>query len=254
MPFRYKQAIQQALRRLGYELHKTSADVFAVQRELIGTHEPVILDVGAHVGTVARRYRQRFPQASIHCFEPFPPSFGKLRESLDGDPRSVCHNLALSEKEGTAALQANRSSATNSLLPTDERGTAFWGEGLLETTSQIEVPTTTLDAFSQEAGFSHIDILKLDVQGAEFAVLQGARDVLTRQSISLIYTELILCPTYKRQHPLHEYLAFLDGFGYGLLDFYNPVRRHHQLIQADAIFLSASLLEMTRTDVRQPAQ
>ena len=66
--------------------------------------------------------------------------------------------------------------------------------------------------------------MKLDVQGAEFAVLQGAQEVLSRQRVSLIYTEIILCPTHEQQHKLHEYLAFLDAHGYELLDFYNPVR------------------------------
>ena len=243
MPFRYKQAIQQTLRRLGFEMRRASADVFAVQRELIGAHEPVILDVGAYVGLVAQRYRRQFPRATIHCFEPFLPSFEQLQARLDGDSRSFCHHLALAEREGTAALHANRASATNSLLTTDGRGADFWGSGLLETTSEVEVRTTTLDAFYHEADLSHIDILKLDVQGAEFAVLQGAREVLSRQRVSLIYTELILCPTYERQHGLHEYLAFFDALGYSLLDFYNPVRRRHRLIQADAIFLSASLQE-----------
>jgi len=46
----------------------------------------------------------------------------------------------------------------------------------------------------------------MDVQGAEFSVLEGANDMLASQKISLIYTELIMCPTYKGQHKLHEYL------------------------------------------------
>jgi hypothetical protein len=68
----------------------------------------------------------------------------------------------------------------------------------------------------------------------------GAKDMLANQKISLIYTELIVCPTYKGQHKLHEYLSFLDSLGYDILDFFNPVRHHNQLIQADVVFLSSS--------------
>ena len=107
---------------------------------------------------------------------------------------------------------------------------------MLDTTSQIEVRTTTIDTFCTETRISNIDILKMDVQGAEFSVLEGAHDMLASQKISLIYTELIMCPTYKGQHSLHEYLSFLASFGYDFLDFFNPVRNHNQLIQADVLF------------------
>ncbi len=126
---------------------------------------------------------------------------------------------------------------------TDERGASFWGEGLLDTKSQIEVNTTAIDAFCTESGISHIDILKMDVQGAEYSVLEGARDLLANQGISLIYMELMLCPTYQGQRKFHEYLSFLDSFGYDLLDLVNQSRRHNQLIVADAVFLSSSFKE-----------
>jgi len=103
-----------------------------------------------------------------------------------------------------------------------------------------EVSITTVDIFCLEVGISHIDILKMDVQGAEFSVLVGAKDMLANQRISLIYTELIMCPTYEGQHKLHEYLSFLDSFGYDFFDFFNPVNSHNQLIQADLLFVSSS--------------
>jgi hypothetical protein len=49
-----------------------------------------------------------------------------------------------------------------------------------------------------------------------------------------------MCPTYEKQHKLHEYLSLLASFGYDFLDFYNPVRNHNQLIQADIMFVSSS--------------
>ncbi len=241
-----KRWIQQILHRFGYQLSRTVTspiDAFALQSELIKVREPVVLDIGAHVGEVARIYRDQFPFASIHCFEPFPQSFQTLSHSVEGDSRIFCYETAVSETNGAAVLNANLSSATNSLLATDERGASFWGDGLLDTTSQVEVSTTTIDTFCLEAGISHIDILKMDVQGAEFSVLVGAKDMLANQRISLIYTELITCPTYEGQRKLHEYLSLLDSFGYDFLDFFNQIRSHNQLIQADVMFLSSSFKE-----------
>lgn len=235
-----KKLIQRTLRCFGYELRRTG-DAFSLQKELIKGRDPVIFDVGAHVGSVARKYRQAFPLASIYCFEPFPPSFEQLLQNLEGDTRISCHKVALCEKKGRAVLNANVSSSTNSLLATDIRGSRYWGEGLLDTMSQVDVDTTTIDCFFYENGISHIDILKLDVQGAEFGVLNGATaEVLSHQKVSLIYTELIITPTYEGQHKLHEYLALLDSRGYEFLDYFNPERNRKQLIQADVVFLSSS--------------
>lgn len=233
-------AIRRALRTFGYEIYRIPENAFSVQRSLIQTPEPVIFDIGAHIGQTAKTYREHFPRASIYSFEPFPESFRSLVKSREGDSRCFCHQAAVSEKEGKAFLNANSSSQTNSLLTTDKRGDAYWGEGLLDTQSRLEVPTTTVDAFRRRAGISHIDILKLDVQGAEFSVLSGSEETLSQQGVSLIYTELIMCPTYENQHKLNEYLTFLDTRGYELLDLFNPVRARKQLIQADLIFLSSS--------------
>ena len=169
-----------------------------------------------------------------------------MLKNTEGDSRIFCHQKAASCKDGNAIFNVNISSATNSLLATDDRGSSFWGDRLLDTISRIQVNTTTVDIFCKETGISNIDILKMDVQGAEFSVLKGATDMLENQQIALIYTELILCPTYKEQNKFHEYLSFLASFGYELLDFYNPIRNYNQLIQADCIFLSSALRSRTK--------
>jgi FkbM family methyltransferase len=202
----------------------------------------VIFDVGAHVGDITKIYRRCFPLATIHCFEPSPQSLHDLRVNLKDDSRSHCHNVALSEKNGTGLLNINMSPGTNSLLPSAAEAAFYWGEALLDTISQVEVKTTTVDSFCHEQGISHMDILKMDVQGGEYSVLLGAKGMLSNKNIALIYTEIIICPTYEGQHKLHDYLALLDSYGYSLLDFYHPIWHHHQLIQCDAIFLNSSSL------------
>ena len=241
MKAKLKAGINQIFQRLGYQISRigtAAIDVFTLQSQLIKAEKPVIFDLGAHVGGVTKVYLEQFPHASIYCFEPFPEAFQRLSNNTKDDVGVRCFETAVSEAQGTAVFNSNLSAATNSLLPTDERGASFWGEGLLQTSSQFEVNTTTLDAFCSEQDIAHIDILKIDVQGAEFSVLKGAGGMLKKQQISLIYTELIMCPTYKGQHKLHEYLSYLDSLGYEFLDFFNQVRSQNQLIQADVVFLS----------------
>ncbi len=198
-----KRIIKSALRHGGDQLRKAAPpapiavaapaapvdDAFSVQRELIRADEPLIFDVGAHHGSVARHAAGRlFPGTLIHCFEPFPDSFNILSENLKGDSRIHCHQTALSSVAGLAVLNANLSSQTNLLLPTDPSGAVIWGGGLLDTTGKVEVAVTTVDHFVRDNKIAHIDILKLDVQGAEYALfLRGDRNAEAAKGFGNLY-------------------------------------------------------------------
>jgi FkbM family methyltransferase len=231
--------------------YKRSRDSFLVTRELVRNDAPIVFDVGAHVGQTAARYRTLFPHALIHCFEPFPASFRALADAFRGDDRVVPHPFAISDAAGSAQLKINRSSQTNSLLRSDERASHYWGTGLLETDGEVTVETHALDDFCHANRIGHIDVLKIDVQGSEYAVLAGARDLLQRAAIDLLYLEMIVAPTYVGQRKLHEYLASLDALGYPLFDLFNLARRDGRLIQADGIFVSTTFLERHELERRR---
>jgi FkbM family methyltransferase len=239
-------ALRRWVRRLGANVDARrglkSRDPFVVTRELVARSEPVIFDVGAHIGDTIAKYRSLFPSAHIHGFEPFPASFDRLMTRVAGKPRTHLHRLALTDHEGVAKLNVNRSDATNSVLASDTRGSFYWGEEKLETETTIEVIATTIDRVRQRESVDHIDILKIDVQGAEYAVLQGAAATLRQHAVDVLYMELIVAPTYVGQHTLQEYLALLDSLGYVLFDFYNRARKNGRLIQADALFVSEPFL------------
>jgi FkbM family methyltransferase len=241
-----RRMLNKLLIRLGHELIKksTNPDPFVVKNTLLNGSASVIFDVGAHSGAVANLYRRYFPTARIHCFEPYPKSFELLKENLASDPGVNCHSLALSDETGSAVFHGNSSTATNSLLPTDSSGHFYWGEGLLETTGTQVVKTMTVDDFMSSHSLQTIDILKLDVQGAEFRVLSGASRALAAHQIRLVYFEMIFCPTYQGQRAFSEYLLMLEKHGYRFLDFYNGIRKHNQLIQADVIFVNAAMSDL----------
>jgi FkbM family methyltransferase len=155
--------------------------------------------------------------------------------------RTRIFNLAVAEEAGVATLNANESSATNSLLPSAARGNLTWGLNAFGTERQVKINTTSVDCFCREHAIPVIDILKLDIQGGEFAALTGAQGMLSRQKIGVIYLEIILAQTYEGQHKLHEYLSLLDSFGFELLDLYEPWRRGLELLQADFLFLRRGL-------------
>jgi FkbM family methyltransferase len=235
-----KRLIQNTVGRFGYEV-KRKSDAFAVQRLLLTKQAPMIFDVGANVGDVTRQYRGLFPSAVIHSFEPFPNSFKLLKQGTANDNNVFVHQLAISDKKARLALHSNAADVTNSLLPTDSRANTYWGEGMLETQHDVEVACTTIDFFCGEQGISEIDILKLDIQGAELLALTGAKTMLSKEAISLVYSEIITVPTYEGQAKLHEHLQFFDSLGYELFDIYNPTKKSMQLIEVDALFINRAV-------------
>jgi FkbM family methyltransferase len=228
-----------ALRRVGLELRRRreSPDAFAVQHELVQVREPVIFDVGAAIGGVSARYRSLFPAAIIHAFEPFPESFAKLKTQFGTDARFRLNQAAVSDAVGVVRLNSNESPLTNSILPTDPVGAQSWGVGVLETRASIDVPSTTIDQYCTTNAIERIDILKLDIQGAELKALQGGISMLRASRIGLVYLEVIHTPTYVGQPHFEDYLRFFRQTGYVMLDMFEPMHSQYRLLQSDIIFV-----------------
>jgi FkbM family methyltransferase len=238
-----KSAVRRHRKRKNLRLGLKSRDPFVIMRNLITSETPLIVDVGAHVGLAAARYRELFPRAMIHCFEPFPESFELLKTSVSQLAPIELHNVALADVEGQAEFSINRNSATNSLLASDDDAAKYWRSDAPMTTSKLVVPTQALQGFAREHSIDGIDILKIDVQGGEYEVLKGAGELLSRQAIGLVYMELITAPTYVGQHRIREYLELFDAAGYELFDFYNLGRSNGRLIQTDIIVVSPETLK-----------
>jgi FkbM family methyltransferase len=239
-----KRIIRTALGRVRVQLHRLIPrrnPAFAEQRRLLERNPPkVIFDVGAHHGESVSLYKKLFPAASVYCFEPFSESFAVLKRNIQRLSNVKPFNLALSDQVGEADFNANAYSATNSLLATSPHAEEVWPGGPVDTKRQVRVQTSTLDNFCREQSIDAIDLLKLDVQGAEPLVLKGGAELLRRGRVRLIYTEIITLPTYSGQAELHEFLAMMRGYGFELFNLFNlSTTPAGQLRQVDAIFLPA---------------
>jgi FkbM family methyltransferase len=249
-----KGAVKNTLRLFGYSISRVSGagslSPFEVQRQLIRGESAMIFDIGANIGIVTQQYRSLFPFAIIHSFEPFADSYLSMERRFSRDGNIIPHQIAVCENRKKHTLHSNRSAATNSLLRRDAQSDALWGKGLLDTNILVEVESTTIDCFCAENHIRSIDILKMDIQGAEVRALQGAEEMLSRQAISLIYLEIIIGETYIDQPKFLEYIQRLDSHGYELFDLYNPVRRNMRLIQTDAMFINQDLKQAWKRGLR----
>jgi FkbM family methyltransferase len=231
---------------LGYEVRRKKRDpesktydpFYIKQKLLEKCSHPTIFDVGAYVGDITKLYRRKFPSARIYSFEPTPEIFVKLQENTRSDKFIYTYKLAISENNEISKFHINKFSPTNSLLKSDSRGNYYWGTGILDTAREIDVQSIKLDDFCASYGIDRIDLLKLDIQGAELKALRGAEGLLKNHSIALIYSEVIMMPTYQGQTLFHELAFYLYGLNYELFNIYNRVSNREQLIEIDVIFIS----------------
>jgi len=131
--------------------------------------EDTIIDIGANVGLFTIRYGKRFPGMRIFSFEPHPVVYQRLLKNLEVNDiaNAVAVNAAITSSPGRASLFVGRATVAGSLIaPARRLLPAFY------------VRAITLDAFCQAHSVASIGLLKIDVEGAEVAVLDSAQEVL----------------------------------------------------------------------------
>lgn len=208
--------------------------LFADQKRLVPAAS-VIFDVGMQHGHTTKEYLEGYPQACVYAFEAEHDNFERGKSMLkDYGSRVQLLETAVSDTTGRRILNINTHDGTHSLL---EVGAVQYWLQPASTKQRMEVDCVALDDFCQSRSISHIDILKMDIQGAELQALTGARQLLAKKVITLLALEVEFRPLYKGQ-PLYEDIAiFLRGYGYRLLNFYDLKYVNGVLSWADAIFV-----------------
>lgn len=230
--------------RMGYQIRPVGKGLrlnpYDDQAQILDSKSvKIIFDVGANVGQTVGSYRSRFPNAVIHSFEPFEESFQKLKKHCASIEKVHAHHLAIADTIGTAELHTHGDSVANSLLPNAETSDLALPSSMSESKGTALVPITTLDAFCADQKIDHIDILKMDIQGAELKALRGASDLLARGAIDLIYTEVWFSRHYEGQADFCELRAYLSNFGFRLYHLYELCRGQDEMLAwGDALFVS----------------
>lgn len=169
-----------------------------------------IFDVGANVGQTAKRLHEDFPNARIYCFEPVASTFTTLTKNLNGHSYATLHKFALSRENGVASVFVQgENSLTSTLVETNK----------YQHVEEIE--TRTLDSLVEEMKLGSIDLLKIDAEGHDLAVLQGGTQALSGGRIKVIYCEVGFLRGDVHHGDFYSIVDFLTALGYAMYGIYS---------------------------------
>jgi FkbM family methyltransferase len=173
-----------------------------------------VFDVGANIGELSLLF-SRFVgvKGAVHAFEASSTTFQKLKTLIELAMRYqvVLNHKAVADKKETLILNVYEEeySGWNSLA---NRPLENYGINV-KPVKKEEIEAITIDEYCQEQKISQIDLLKIDVEGAEFQVLLGAKGMLKAKKILCIVFEFGTT-TFDMGNDPDEIEEYLDHLGY----------------------------------------
>jgi FkbM family methyltransferase len=186
----------------------------------LGSFDPrIIFDVGANGGEWSVRCARLFPSAMVHSFEIVPQAAGRLKSRIIGIPNVAVNHFGLSDFNGEAWVYVRRER--------DRSSSDGPGVGVIHGVASARVSGRTVigDTYLEERGIDQIDILKIDVEGAEDRVLKGFACALADRRITVIqfeyghwniFSHFLLLDFYRLLEPLGFMLGklYADGVAF----------------------------------------
>jgi FkbM family methyltransferase len=175
-----------------------------VLRRLAPFEPRLIVDGGANVGDWSLAAHAYCLKAQLHAFEISPPTFQTLQARLAGRDRVHLHNMGLSDAPGEVTLR--HYAQAPALTTVTSYPHPFESQALC---AQV----VRGDDFLNALGVSHVDLLKIDVEGMEDRVLRGFDRLLRNRAVDVVQFE------YGRVNILSHFLlsdfhAFFNERGY----------------------------------------
>jgi FkbM family methyltransferase len=233
-----KTKLRRALHRVGVDIIPYDGRRFVARRRIDvirAADVSIVVDVGAGGGQFVRWLREEGYAGRIVSFEPVAEAFGKLQRRTTGDPSTTCMKLALAERDGESVVNVAGNLWSSSLLPmTSEHEAAAPASAYV---GHERVRLARLDSLAV-VDLKDRAYLKIDVQGGEGAVLDGAAGVFDR--IMAVELELSLVELYEGQELLPSLHERMSSLGFALVWLGESVFRDpasDEILAVDGIFV-----------------
>lgn len=176
---------------LNYQNEIISGEKFLIDKILpkyiSGKEHKTIFDVGANVGNYSKNLAHVFPNATVYAFEPNKNSYQILEENLNSFQNVKPYNFGFSDKEKISKIYTYS-------YELDSQHASIYREvfqdiHVSEDFKAIPIKLIRLDDFCDKWQVESIDFLKIDTEGNEFEVLNGALEMINRGRIKIIQFE-----------------------------------------------------------------
>ena len=219
-------------------------EIQALKRFLSTFAVDCLFDVGANRGQYATMLRKDAGyKGLILSFEPNPDVFAELQRHAASDRLWHVFNMALSDFDGTASFNIMAADQFSSLkTPSGEQDAIFADRN--KVTKTVEMQCRRLDTLLPELvaqhGFTR-PFLKMDTQGHDLSVCEGAGDVLAQ--MLGIQTELGVRPIYEGGTGYRAMIDWLDARAFVPSAFFANNKGHFPLlVEMDGIFVNRTLV------------
>lgn len=234
--------IKAVARRLGFDVirfHPESSDDATLALVFKHLQVDLVLDVGANEGQYVGSLRERGYVGRVVSFEPLSSAYGRLSEAARGDPAWTVHRrCAIGASDGEISINIAGNNVSSSVLPMLSSHTDAAPESRYIGSEQV--PLARLDTVAPAyLGDAKSVFLKIDTQGFEASVLDGAAQLLQR--CRAVQLEMSLVPLYDGQQLWPYFVDFLQLRGFVLWTvlpgFVDP--GSGRTLQMDAVFARA---------------
>lgn len=210
MPIDLRSPIRNALRLVGLDVHRYNPQPRPCLLDLYGVE--TIFDIGANVGMSAEAFRASGFRHTIVSFEPIRALYVELERRARSDPLWHTEQLALGSQSGYADIHVTGGHAlASSLLEMTDNFVVHWSDHRVVRSERVQVSTIDEVINKHYPGGDRL-FLKIDVQGYERRVLDGARTSLPR--IVGMKLELSLVENYRGESLLMDMLPLIYSLGF----------------------------------------
>ncbi|MBL8656046.1 MAG: FkbM family methyltransferase [Altererythrobacter sp.] len=204
-----KEWLKRRVTAAGYEITRGST----LHSFLNSRYIDLVVDAGANIGQFGQAIRLRGYGGRIWSFEPVSKVYAALASAAARDPNWTTSRLALGSATGTAEINVFDNHTLASILPGTRLAESYDGGGV---TTRETISVETVDIALRDDPARHI-MLKVDVQGYEREVLEGAKETLSR--IDAIHIELPVEHLYEGNWSFTEAIAYMEDLGFAPAQF-----------------------------------
>lgn len=233
-----KKLIKNIVRSIGYDIVPFDTEEEQLNQNryhwLQAAGIKTVIDIGGGLGQYASKIRKVLPKARIITFEVQPSAIEAIKKRMANDHAFDLHHIALSNFNGTTKFNVSSNSGSSSLLPMAQLHKDAYP--VSEQITEITVECKRLDDMMKPGEVEKKILLKLDVQGAEKIVLEGAQRMLSETDF--IFCEINFVELYQGCVLADDLIEFLNRQGFRLIGIEN-VSLHPAngtFLQADAWF------------------